>query len=97
MKVNAKIDLASEAPILEFLDVLNSTMTPFLAKIGFSWDVNWKPVYDALLESNAITGQDQFYIQLNRLMMNITVKVFEVHPSFSSAEKLGAYAVVELR
>ncbi|KAF8597704.1 hypothetical protein BDV93DRAFT_527205 [Ceratobasidium sp. AG-I] len=77
-KFDAKVTIASQAPPLEFLDVLNSTMTPFLAKIGFSWDANWQPVIDGIMQSNSTAStDDQLFIGIYRLLMNITVKVFE--------------------
>jgi hypothetical protein len=56
------------------LKVLNDTMTPFLAKIGFSWEDSWKKVEAAALNSNSTNLEVEVY----RLLLNITVKVFDV-------------------
>ncbi|KAF8597689.1 hypothetical protein BDV93DRAFT_562018 [Ceratobasidium sp. AG-I] len=74
---NKNIDMALEAPPRQFFDVLNSTMTPFLAQIGISWETAWKPVHDALVDMNSTTGHDRYYIEIYRLLMNITVEVFD--------------------
>ncbi|KAF8597706.1 hypothetical protein BDV93DRAFT_610239 [Ceratobasidium sp. AG-I] len=73
-KFNMNFEKAASTSDSEFIDILNESMTPFLAKIGLSWEAEWKPVYDALTETG---GEEKFFIDLYRLMMNITVKVFD--------------------
>jgi hypothetical protein len=70
---------ASEAGEEKMLSVLNDTMTPFLAKIGFSWQLGWSAVVAGF--TNNVTDEarlEEYYIGMYRLLMNITVKVFEV-------------------
>ncbi|KAG8695384.1 hypothetical protein FRC09_009186, partial [Ceratobasidium sp. 395] len=59
---------------------LNETMTPFLAKIGFSWELGWERVSSALYTLNPNATTDEQTLALNvglyRLLMNITVAVF---------------------
>ncbi|CAE6512666.1 unnamed protein product [Rhizoctonia solani] len=62
----------------DMINVLNVTMTPFLAKIGFSWDDGWKQVVAATLATANGTEQDQtqaFTGGMYRLLMNMTVQV----------------------
>ncbi|QRW10054.1 Serine/threonine-protein kinase [Ceratobasidium sp. AG-Ba] len=59
------------------IQTLNQTMTPFLAKIGFSWELGWGTVV-AEMSANGTYDQrlEQYYIGMYRLLMNITDKVF---------------------
>ncbi|KAG8731656.1 hypothetical protein FRC11_003039 [Ceratobasidium sp. 423] len=62
----------------EMVAALNQTMTPFLAKIGFSWDDGWKQVMAATLAATNGTEQDlnqAFTGGMYRLLMNMTVQI----------------------
>ncbi|GAB1522060.1 hypothetical protein RhiTH_005166 [Rhizoctonia solani] len=47
---------ANQGDPSQMIDTLNKTMTPFLAKIGFSWDDGWKHV----METAGSGTQDEF-------------------------------------
>ncbi|KAG8744234.1 hypothetical protein FRC10_010596 [Ceratobasidium sp. 414] len=70
---------AAAAPDADsMLKVLGETMTPFLAKIGFSWELGWSRVW-AMMEAAPDGPQKEqaYYIGMYRLLMNITTTVFD--------------------
>ncbi|CAE6459156.1 unnamed protein product [Rhizoctonia solani] len=79
---------ANQAPTLaEMSTVLNQTMTPFLAKIGFSWDDGWGKVMTKLRAINSTQEQEieNVYVgEMYRLLMNLTVHAFR---QFESEDK----------
>ncbi|KAG9078266.1 hypothetical protein FS749_009750 [Ceratobasidium sp. UAMH 11750] len=70
---------AAAAPDGEtMIQVLNTTMTPFLAKIGFSWEVGWSQVWSMMQAAPAGAETEKaYYIGMYRLLMNITTVVFD--------------------
>ncbi|KAF8597707.1 hypothetical protein BDV93DRAFT_610240 [Ceratobasidium sp. AG-I] len=73
-RFNNVTDISSDS---QFFDALNSTMTPFLSQIGISWETSWQPVHDIYEQTKPGESLEKFSIELYRLMMNITVTVFE--------------------
>ncbi|CAE7231367.1 unnamed protein product [Rhizoctonia solani] len=83
--------LEAAASTDNMIPVLNQTMTPFLAKIGFSWDDGWTKVMQASTAAmnNSTTNQTAafeaaFIGEMYRLLMNMTVQVVK---SFESEEQ----------
>ncbi|KAJ1303927.1 hypothetical protein OPQ81_008338 [Rhizoctonia solani] len=75
----AYLETAAHKPSYdEMATALNLTMTPFLAKIGFSWDDGWQKVM--LASYAAANGTDEEFLrafsgEMYRLLMNMTVQV----------------------
>ncbi|KAF8597705.1 hypothetical protein BDV93DRAFT_610238 [Ceratobasidium sp. AG-I] len=84
----------SGLPDSQFLNALNDTMVPFLAQIGVSWETGWDAVYNALTETNMTANDDQFNIDMFRLLLNITVKVFDIFGT-ETITPAGRVAVLE--
>ncbi|CAE6481166.1 unnamed protein product [Rhizoctonia solani] len=84
----------------QMFDTLNKTMTPFLAKIGFSWDDSWTQVVGtATAAMNGTTDpsaafEATFLRELYRLYLNITVQVVK---TFESEDKSPAAELAVLQ
>ncbi|KAF8674595.1 Bacterial low temperature requirement A protein (LtrA) [Rhizoctonia solani] len=68
---------ANQGDPSQMIDTLNKTMTPFLAKIGFSWDDGWKHVMETAGSGTQDEFENLFVGEMYRLLMNITVRVFK--------------------
>ncbi|KAG9088584.1 hypothetical protein FRC06_001957, partial [Ceratobasidium sp. 370] len=80
---------AAAAPDAEtMLRTLNETMTPFLAKIGFSWELGWSRVSAMMAAAPAGAEREQaYYIGMYRLLMNVTTAVFDQFHSEDSDKR----------
>ncbi|KAB5590533.1 hypothetical protein CTheo_6032 [Ceratobasidium theobromae] len=72
------VNAASKLPSDQFTQALTASMTPFLAKIGFSWEDGWQKIINAALATNS-TDARNIAIEngVYRLLLNITVKIFD--------------------
>ncbi|CAE6444567.1 unnamed protein product [Rhizoctonia solani] len=78
--INFLSEANKAADLVEMSTILNRTMTPFLAKIGFSWDDGWNKVISKVQTSNSTQQQEieNIYVgEMYRLLMNLTVQVFK--------------------
>ncbi|EUC64527.1 low temperature requirement protein LtrA [Rhizoctonia solani AG-3 Rhs1AP] len=74
--------LEAAAKTDDMIPTLNRTMTPFLAKIGFSWDDGWTQVMEVALAARNSAAANKteafetaFIGEMYRLLMNMTVQV----------------------
>ncbi|CUA74339.1 Serine/threonine-protein kinase TEL1 [Rhizoctonia solani] len=85
----------------DMVTTLNQTMTPFLAKIGFSWDDGWREVMEvATAAGNSSTinqtaaFETAFVGEMYRLLMNMSVQVVK---TFESGEQSPAAELAVLQ